>query len=116
MSAQCCLFKKQGIWHFVLSLKTIFPSIMNCSSHGSAWGGQCHSIESSLIEPEKRGMLYSDGETLDLLVLCVVIQMKASQKNNCDSVIVDRDRESGFECFPFLCFSLWLFLACPETR
>lgn len=59
-------------------------------------------------------MLYSDGETLDLLVLCVVIQMKASQKNHCDSVIVDRDRESGFECFP-LCFSSWLFLASPET-
>lgn len=56
-------------------------------------------------------MLYSDGETLDLLVLCVVIQMKATQKNHCVSVIVDRDRESGFECFPLSLFFMVALLS-----
>lgn len=49
-------------------------------------------------------MLYNDGETLDPLALCIVIQMKASQKNHCDSIIVEKRGKSGFECFPFLFF------------
>lgn len=71
---------------------------------GQGRGCQCHSAESYLIEPGRLRMLYNDGETLDPLALCIVIQMKASQKNHCDSVIVEKQGKSGFECFPFLFF------------
>lgn len=50
-------------------------------------------------------MLYSDGETLDLLALCIVIQMKASpKKKSYDSVVVERQGKSRFECFPLSFF------------
>lgn len=41
-------------------------------------------------------MLYNDVETLDPFTLCVVIQMKASQKI---TIIVERQGKSRFEGF-----------------
>lgn len=46
-------------------------------------------------------MLYNDVETLDPFTLCVVIQMKASQKI---TIIVERQGKSRFEDFLFSFF------------